>query len=562
MRVLAVDFSWAWLGLVPFLAFAAAFLIIPTFYLVTGSFRTESGQPTLQNYADLSQPTIVEAFRASIEISVVTAVVGGIFGFLLAYAVIRGGLPRFLGAALMTFSGVASNFAGVPLALAFTFTLGATGLVTILLMPLGIDLKNGDFTIFSKLGLEIAYLYFQFPLMVLIMAPAIQGLKTEWREASENMGASTYQYWRHIALPILMPTLLGTMILLFGNAFGAQATAYTLTGEINIVTLLVTRQINGDVLNNINLGYAVAMGMVGVMGDHDPGLPVAPAPGGAVAAMRRTRFAWWLIFVIAALYFFVPLVATFIFSLGNPLGNGAPPPSFEAYGTILASPDFWGSLTYSFIAGIVTIIVSIGLLMPTAYWVRLKVPRARPVIEFITLLPFVIPPIILVFGLISTFSQGPVPLTHTDMGSNVLLVAAYTVLSFPYMYRAIDTGLQATDIRSLTEAAQSLGAGWTRIILAGDPAEPAGGPAERRVPDPGHRGRRVHHRLVPGAARLRPVPAAARPERGLRTGRGHDHQLRIDLAGDDHDRLHRPWRADPRGRHRRSLGGRQTRWHS
>ena len=259
-------FSWAWLGLLPFLAFAAAFLIIPTFYLVTGSFRTESGQPTLQNYADLSQPTIVEAFRASIEISLVTAVVGGIFGFLLAYAVIRGGLPRFLGAALLTFSGVASNFAGVPLALAFTFTLGATGLVTLLLQPLGIDLKNGDFTIFSKLGLEIAYLYFQFPLMVLIMAPAIQGLKTEWREASENMGASTYQYWRHIALPILMPTLLGTMILLFGNAFGAQATAYTLTGEINIVTLLVTRQINGDVLNNINLGYAVAMGMVGVMG--------------------------------------------------------------------------------------------------------------------------------------------------------------------------------------------------------------------------------------------------------------------------------------------------------
>ncbi len=181
--------------------------------------------------------------------------------------------------------------------------------------------------------------------------------------------------------------------------------------------------------------------------------------------MRRTRFAWWVIFVLGALYFFVPLVATFIFSLGNPLSPGAPPPSVEYYGTVLSSPDFWGSLTYSFIIGIVTIIVSIGLLMPTAYWVRLKVPRARPVIEFITLLPFVIPPIILVFGLIQTFSQGPVPLTHTDFGSNVLLVAAYTVLSFPYMYRAVDTGLQATDIRSLTEAAQSLGAGWTRIIL-------------------------------------------------------------------------------------------------
>jgi len=258
--------SWSWLGLLPFLIFAAAFLIIPTFYLVNGSFHTESGEATLQNYADLTQPTVVEAFRASIEISLVTAVIGGVFGFLLAYAVIRGGLPGILGAALMTFSGVASNFAGIPLALAFTFTLGAEGLVTVMLQQIGIDITKSDFTIFSKLGLEIAYLYFQFPLMVLIMAPAIACLKTEWREASENMGASTFQYWRHIALPILTPTLLGTMILLFGNAFGAQATAYQLTGEINIVTLLITRQINGDVLNNINLGYAVAMGMVGVMG--------------------------------------------------------------------------------------------------------------------------------------------------------------------------------------------------------------------------------------------------------------------------------------------------------
>jgi putative spermidine/putrescine transport system permease protein len=259
-------FSWAWLGLIPFLAFAIAFLIIPTFYLINGSFHTEAGETTLQNYADLTQPTIVEAFRASIEISLVTAIIGGIFGFLLAYAVIRGGLPRILSTALMTFSGVASNFAGIPLALAFTFTLGTTGLLTIILKSVGVDLNNSDFTIYSKLGLEIAYLYFQFPLMVLIMAPAIEGLKPEWREASENMGASTGQYWRHVALPILMPSLLGTVILLFGNAFGAQATAYQLTGEINIVTLLITRQINGDVLNNINLGYAVAMGMIGIMG--------------------------------------------------------------------------------------------------------------------------------------------------------------------------------------------------------------------------------------------------------------------------------------------------------
>jgi len=181
--------------------------------------------------------------------------------------------------------------------------------------------------------------------------------------------------------------------------------------------------------------------------------------------MRRTRIAWWIIFVIGALYFFVPLVATFEFSLGHPWGPGGVQPSFDYYATVLSSPDFWGSLGYSFVIGIITIVVSISLLLPTAYWVRLKVPRARPVVEFITLLPFVIPPIILVFGLLQTFSRPPLPLTNTDFGSSVLLIAAYTVLSFPYMYRAIDTGLQATDIRSLTEAAQSLGAGWTRILV-------------------------------------------------------------------------------------------------
>jgi putative spermidine/putrescine transport system permease protein len=260
--------SWTWLGLVPFILFSALFLLIPTSYLVIGSFQTVSGQPTLQNYADLSQPQIANAYATSIEISIVTAVLGGVFGFLLAYAVISGGLPRIFRAGLLTFSGVASNFAGIPLALAFIFTLGRLGFLTIFLKSiLGVDLYGNGFTIYSKLGLEIVYLYFQFPLMVLIMAPAIDGLKAEWREASENMGASTYQYWRYVALPILMPTLLGTMILLFGNSFGAQATAYQLTGgQLNIVTLLISREIRGDVLNNVNLGYAVAMGMVAIMG--------------------------------------------------------------------------------------------------------------------------------------------------------------------------------------------------------------------------------------------------------------------------------------------------------
>ncbi len=180
--------------------------------------------------------------------------------------------------------------------------------------------------------------------------------------------------------------------------------------------------------------------------------------------MRLTRLGWWIVFIAGFLYFFLPLVGTFVFSLGNPLGANQAQPSAEFYVSVLTSPGFWGGLGYSFVVGIITIVVSIAIIMPTAFWVRLRVPRARPLIEFITLLPFVVPPIVLVFGLISTYSHPPFPFTYSDLGSTALLTFAYVVLSFPYMYRAVDTGLQAIDIRSLTEAAQSLGAGWPRII--------------------------------------------------------------------------------------------------
>jgi putative spermidine/putrescine transport system permease protein len=258
--------SRAWVGLVPFFAFAILFIGAPVAYLVVGSFQNNQGQTTLQNYADLVTPSVANSFGTSIEISLVTAVVGGVFGFLLAYAVILGGLPRILRGALLTFSGVASNFAGVPLALAFIFTLGQLGIVTLFLKGLGFNPYASGFTIYSKYGLELVYLYFQFPLMVLIIAPAIDGLRREWREAAENMGASPRQYWQWVALPILFPTILGTMILLFGNSFGAQATAYQLTsGTLPIVPVIIGAQISGDVLHNPGLGYAMAMGMVGIM---------------------------------------------------------------------------------------------------------------------------------------------------------------------------------------------------------------------------------------------------------------------------------------------------------
>ncbi len=181
--------------------------------------------------------------------------------------------------------------------------------------------------------------------------------------------------------------------------------------------------------------------------------------------MRLSRAWWWIVFIVGFLYFFLPLAGTFEFSLGHPIGPVHAQPTLEYYVNVVSSKEFLSSLGYSFIVGIITIVVSVGLIMPTAFWVRLRIPRAQPLVEFITLLPFVIPPIVLVFGLLSTYSHPPLPFTYTDLGSTALLVAAYVVLSFPYMYRAVDTGLQAIDIRNLTEAAQSLGSGWGRILV-------------------------------------------------------------------------------------------------
>lgn len=258
---------WAWLGVLPFFAFALVFLLLPAGTLVVGSFQDAQGRPTLDNIRALAQPFVLEAYWLSIQVSLVSAVGGALLGFLLAYAAVLGGLPPAVRATLTTFSGVASNFAGVPLAFAFIATLGRTGLVTALLNTLlGVNIYQRGFSLYTFWGLSLTYMYFQLPLMVLMIAPALDGLRREWREAAENLGASGWQYWRYVALPVLLPSLLGATVLLFGNAFGAYATAYALTGgSLNLVTIVIGAQIRGDVLHNQGLGYALALGMVVIM---------------------------------------------------------------------------------------------------------------------------------------------------------------------------------------------------------------------------------------------------------------------------------------------------------
>ncbi len=273
------------LAIAPFLLFALLFLVVPTLGLVVGAFLDPKGSFTLDNIIQLfTDSQIVAAFWISIRISALTAVLGSAIGLLLALAIIRGKLPESIRSAVMTFSGVASNFAGLPLAFAFIATLGRLGLVTVVLKyAFGFDLSRG-FNVLSFAGLTVTYLYFQIPLMILIIAPAIDGLKKEWGEAAQTLGASNGQFWQYIGLPVLWPNLLGSLSLLFANAFGAIATAYALTGSsLNIVPILLYAQIQGDVLHNPGLGAALALGMI-----------VITALANVVYLVVRTRAERWL----------------------------------------------------------------------------------------------------------------------------------------------------------------------------------------------------------------------------------------------------------------------------
>jgi putative spermidine/putrescine transport system permease protein len=254
--------SLAWIGTLPFFAYALLFLFLPAGEVLVGAFKGAKGGWTASNLTELVHEPYLHAYRTSIEISLVTAVLGGVIGLALAYAAIREGTPAWIRSMLTTFSGVAANFGGIPLAFAFIATLGTIGIVTQFMQnQLHLQIWQG-YQLFSKTGVEIVYLYFQIPLMVLVIAPAIDGLRREWREAAANLGASSFQFWRYVGLPVLMPSILGAVILLFGNSFAAYATAFSLTnGNVYIVPVVIGAYYTGNVFSNPHLAQALALGM-------------------------------------------------------------------------------------------------------------------------------------------------------------------------------------------------------------------------------------------------------------------------------------------------------------
>jgi putative spermidine/putrescine transport system permease protein len=260
--------SFAWIGTLPFFAYTIAFLFLPAGAVLVGAFEGKKSGWTLGNVRLLFDHPYIDAYKTSIEISLVTALIGGVAGLFIAYAAVREGTPKWVRSGITTFSGVAANFGGIPLAFAFISTLGALGILTTFLKnQLHFDLYGHGFNLYTKTGVELTYLYFQLPLMILVIAPAIDGLRKEWREAASNLGAKQWQFWRYVGLPVLMPSILGAVILLFGNAFAAYATAYSLTSGsgVNIVPILIGAYYSGNVLDNPHLAQALAFGMFVVL---------------------------------------------------------------------------------------------------------------------------------------------------------------------------------------------------------------------------------------------------------------------------------------------------------
>jgi putative spermidine/putrescine transport system permease protein len=256
----------AYLGVLPFLVYVAVFLLWPTYIVLVGAFQDGAGRPTTANVTEVTTGNnYLDAFVTSIELSLVTALGGAVLGALLAWAVTEGRPDGVLRKVVVAASGVLAQFGGVMLAFAFLATFGFNGLVTVLLQDaLGIDTQTSAGWIYGFWGLAVVYTYFQIPLMLIVFLPAIDGLRPQWREASDGLGGSTWAYWRHIGGPILAPSFIGATLLLFANAFSAYATAAALISQGSpLVPLQIRAAVTSEViLGQANVGKALALGMV------------------------------------------------------------------------------------------------------------------------------------------------------------------------------------------------------------------------------------------------------------------------------------------------------------
>jgi putative spermidine/putrescine transport system permease protein len=255
--------SLNWLGAVPFFAYVGLFLLLPTAIVVGGAFVGPEGL-TLSNLAAMNKPYIIGAFVNAVVLSAASAIIGAVLGAVLAYAIATGNPNGVLRRLAVSACGVLAQFGGVTLAFAFIATIGLAGFITIWLKQHGIDIYSNSLWLYQLNGLVLVYTYFQIPLMVLVFLPALDGIRPQWREATESLGGATWHYWRYVAGPLLAPAFFGGLLLLFANAFSAYATAAALINQGSIIaSLLIANTLTSEVgLHQPGLASALAMVMV------------------------------------------------------------------------------------------------------------------------------------------------------------------------------------------------------------------------------------------------------------------------------------------------------------
>ncbi len=252
-------FSLDWVGVLPFFAYVGIFLLLPTAVVGIGAFFNADGSFTLDNYAHLSRSYVFKATITTTLLSLVTALGGAFFGALLAYAIVTGNPHGMLRRLVVSASGVLAQFGGVTLAFAFIASIGSAGFVYLFAQSHGFDYYAHGIWLFELSGVALVYLYFQIPLMVLVFLPALDGIKPQWREATESLGGNTWHYWRYIAGPILFPSFIGAVLLLFANSFSAYATVNAL---INQGSPVLSQQIAAAISSEVGAaepGFAKAI---------------------------------------------------------------------------------------------------------------------------------------------------------------------------------------------------------------------------------------------------------------------------------------------------------------
>lgn len=248
---------WFWLGLLPFVVMVALFQLVPIVSMVTGSVSSGSGL-TFEYYIRVFQSEYyLKAIKNSLLISIFSSVIGVVAGLVFAYSITRFS-PKMRDRLIML-SNMTSNFAGVPLAFAYIILLGSNGVFTLLFRQWGWDVFAG-FDLYSWSGLVLVYVYFQVPLALLLLYPSFYGIREQWKEAASLLGAGTWQFWRTIGIPVLLPAVFGTVGILFANSMGAYATAYALVGSnFNLLAVRIGNLVSGDVVSEPQLGNVLAV---------------------------------------------------------------------------------------------------------------------------------------------------------------------------------------------------------------------------------------------------------------------------------------------------------------